>query len=248
MYNEEYVMLSGELFSSLFPLGVPRSSFIVVCGDEGSGKSLFLVAMVKSLLLSGEPVLYVSVDDDPATVAHQFSSLGVNVLEFVKRGTFFIVDGFSYRVREEKRRRMHVSVIGHIEPQNIRMAIDLLLKILEENGFNGRGALVIDSLNEFLSYNTVDEVVEGVKDLRANVSKARAVLVIASLHTTTPQAKDLLQSISHFVDGVIYMERRVEGEKPVFRVFVRRLKGAVHNLKWVEFYLGEDKELRIARG
>jgi KaiC/GvpD/RAD55 family RecA-like ATPase len=243
--TKDFVKLSGELFEYLFPEGIPRNSFIIIAGKGGSGKSVFLISIVKSLLNRGEPVLYMALDDDPKTVIQQISALNFNVVDYVKKGLFFIVDGYSYRIRGEHR-KMHVSVIAEVDPQNMQHTINTVITILDENKFIDRGVLVIDSLNEFLSHYKQEELVEYVKDMRANISKARGVTILASLHTSTQVAKDMLNYVEHCVDGVIIARRSSLAETQTsFKILIKRMKGVRHQQGWVHYALDEYRELKI---
>jgi len=229
-----------EPLKTLFPEGIPRNSFIVVAGEGGSGKSILLSVFAKSILQLGEPVLYLALDDDPKTVVQQLKSLGVDVLEYVKQKLFFIVDGYSFRIRGSEP-RLSVSVISKVNPQNIEQVFESLLAIVTDLGIEDRGLIAIDSLNEFLFYysNDVQSLVEYIKNVRANFSKARNVLTIATLHTSTALAKELLSSIEHCVDGIILTERIQQepssSSNVVWRVMVKRMKGVKHNLNWVSY-------------
>jgi KaiC/GvpD/RAD55 family RecA-like ATPase len=243
--SEGFVKLSGELFEHIFPEGIPRNSFIIIAGEGGSGKSMLLTSIAKSLLKNGEPVLYTALDDDPKTVVQLFSALNLNVVEYVKRELLFIIDGYSYRVRGEHR-KMHVSVIAEIDPHNMHHTISTIIGILDESKIVGRGALIIDSLNEFLSYYKPEELAEYIKDMRANISKVREVVVFASLHTSTQVAKDLLNHIEHCVDGVVIAQRSgVEKGQVTTAVLVKRMKGLVRKQGWVSYTIDENGELKV---
>lgn len=244
---ENFVKLSGELFEYLFPEGVPRNSFIIIAGEGGSGKSILLVNITKSLLRSGEPIIYLALDDDPKTVVQMFSAFNVNVVDYVKKEQFFIIDGYSYRIKSEHR-KMHISVIAEVEPLNIQLTLSTITSVLNENRFTSRGALIIDSLNEFLSNYKPEELAEYIKDLRANVSKAREVMVFASLHTSTQKAKDLLNYVEHCVDGILILKRgNLEAGQSFLMVLVKRIKGVRSPQEWVYYTIDESKELRVLR-
>ncbi len=228
-----------EPLKTMFPEGIPRNSFIVIAGKSGSGKSVLLAKIVGSVLQLGEPVLYLALDDDPKTVALQLENLKIDVIEYVKKKQFFIVDGYSERIRDRDF-KSHISVIAKVNPQNIEHVIETLLGIANEMGLESRGLIAIDSLNEFLCFYKTMDLAEHIKVIRANFSKAKNILTVATLHTSTPQARELLASIEHNVDGVIKAEKiwyttQHKNKAVLWRAMVKKLKITRHNPDWVYY-------------
>ncbi|MEM0027775.1 MAG: RAD55 family ATPase [Ignisphaera sp.] len=251
VFHMSILMLSSEPLKTMFPGGIPRNSFIIIAGKSGSGKSVLLAKIVGSILQLEEPVLYLALDDDPKTVALQLESLKINVIEYVKKGMFFIVDGYSERIRDRDF-KSHISVIAKVNPQNIEHVIETLLGIANDMGLESKGLIAIDSLNEFLSFYKVMDLAEHIKVIRANFSKARNIITVATLHTSTPQARELLANIEHNVDGVIiagkvWYTTQQKVRDVLWRAMVKKLKMTRHNLDWVYYTFSEDGDIRVVR-
>ena len=109
------IVFKQDLFRYVFPSGVPRDSFIVVSGEGGSGKSVILAHIVKDVLAYGEPVIYVTLDDDPDTVLSSLKSFRVDVDSVCSERLLQVIDGFSYLL-VAKKPYMHKCVVETITP------------------------------------------------------------------------------------------------------------------------------------
>ena len=245
MSTIERVLLGVDVLNYVLPQGIPRNSFIILAGEGGSGKSVLVTHIAKSFLERNEEVLYVSLDDDPITIAMQFSSFGIDIARYIESKKLLIVDGFGFRIRGRKE-RLHEAVIEEVNPQEPDHVLYTIARILDEYDIKNRGIVVIDSINEFLSYQDPIKVVEFIKNTRANVSKARNVIVLAILHTSTEDLKQLASSIEHLVDGFILTETVVQhpvaGEIPLAlrQLLVKKMKGVSHRINWTLYTI--DKE------
>ncbi len=241
----ERVSLGVDVLNYVLPQGVPRNSFILLAGEGGSGKSVLVLHIAKSFLERGEPVVYITLDDDPVTIVSQFTSFGIDVAKHVDEGRLLIVDGFSFRIRGRKE-KLHEAVVEEVDPQQPDNVLYTLIKLLDDHGVKSRGIVILDSLNEFLSYQDPIKVVEFIKNIRANISKTRNVIVIAVLHTSTEELKKLALSIEHLVDGVMITETVVQhpvaGEIPLAlrQLLVRKMKGVSHRVNWTLFTIDRE--------
>lgn len=240
-------MFSQDLFKYLFPSGVPRNSFIVVSGEGGSGKSVILAHMVRDVLSAGEPVVYVSMDDDPITVLQQLRSFRVDVESACSERRLALVDGFSYLLSTTPatRRPRHPCVVEEVTPEKPDTLVSTLLRTIDSLGLSNRGAVVLDSLNESMIVLDLSRFVTLVKTLRANIAKARGVLTIATLHTSTSGLKEYLLMIEHLVDGIIETSSippEVSQHIPIFvrGLVVRKMKGTTHKQGLVLFGIDEE--------
>ncbi len=229
-----------EPLDSILPDGVLRNSFIVFAGKSGTGKSLLLIGIARGLLMNGEPVIYFALDDDPITIVKQFQLFDINVNEYIKKELFYIIDGYSFRIRGKKE-KMHISVIEEVDPQNLSQVINTCIKVLDDLNIVNKGLLIIDSINEFLMIYEVNKAIELIKNLRANISKARNVIVLTSLHTSSKNAKSFLTLIEHIADGIILTKTIVKPsisstEHTILRqLLVRKMKGVPHYVKWIPY-------------
>jgi len=241
-----------DLFKYIIPHGVPRNSFVVLTGEGGSGKSVILAHLVKDFLVSGEPVIYVALDDDPQTVLNQLSSFGVDVEGFCGKKLLTIVDGFSYLAKAKK---PSSCVEEEVNPENPDTITSSIGKLIEKYNIANKGLIVVDSLNEIMVLLDPTRFVKFVKVLRASFAKTQGVLTVASLHTSTQNFKEYLLTIEHLVDGILETSSipvELAQQIPIFvrQISVRKMKGTDTKQGWVLY--GIDREglkpvvLRIA--
>lgn len=250
----ERLYIDLDLIKYVFPEGFPRNSFIILCGEGGSGKSILVTTIASSILSSNEPVIYVALDDDPYTIVNQFNSMNISLEDFIKNNLFHVIDGYTYMM---KTRRADVSriVSKTIDPHDLDTSISQILSLLSDYNYSDKGIMIIDSLNEFLNYHEISRVIEFIKIIRANVSKLRNIVVFAILHTSTDYYMEFLHSIEHLVDGIIYTETVTEPELiekiklPLRRLLVKKLKNTSHLTGWVLYVIDREgvKPVRIVK-
>lgn len=230
------ILIKLDLFLYILPEGIPRNTLVILSGEGGSGKSAILANIARSIVESGEPVVYVGIDDDPLTIIRQLESFGLKIDENTSR-LLVIVDGFSYLVKSRKG-ILHPLVAEEVDPRNPENIVNAILRVVESRGLKGRGLVIIDSLNDVMISLDPTRFMEFVKTLRANISKSLEVPIIASLHTSTESFREYLHAVEHLVDGVIETQSLAEGlpmQLPVQvrQIIVRRIKGVPHRYGWV---------------
>ena len=236
------LIIDIDLFKYILPYGIPRNSFIILAGEGGAGKSILAINIAGKVLASGEPVIYVSFDDDPVTVINQFSSFNIDARKYNEDKLFWIIDGFSYLISGETRRRDNI-ILSTVDPTDLNNTLYGIVKSIDQVGVRDKGLVIIDSLNEFLNYHEASRVVYAVKFLRSNISKYRNITLIALLHTSTEYYTDFLKSIEHLVDGILYTEVVVQhplaGEIPVplRQILVKKMKGVPHHTSWTLYMI-----------
>lgn len=235
-------MFSQDLFKYILPQGVPRNSLIVLAGEGGSGKSVILAHLVKDFLVAGEPVIYVALDDDPQTVLNQLRAFSVEVRALCEKKALLLVDGFSYLA---KARKQQYCVEEEVVPEDPDTVVSALSKVVEKYSIQGSGLMVVDSLNEVMVLLDPTRFIKFIKTLRASFSKARGILTIATLHTSTESFKEYLLTVEHLVDGILETAS-IPGELarqiPMFvkQITVRKMKGVESRPGWVLY--GIDSE------
>lgn len=247
----EYLFIENDLIKYILPKGIPRNSFIIISGVGGSGKTVLVTSIASSILSANEPVVYIDFDDDPLTIIQQFKSFNIDIDKYVKNNLFHIIDGYTYLFRKE-RRKLHESVVADVDPKDIDNTVYNVLKTLDDKNIVNKGVVIIDSLNEFLNHHDPSRVLELVKILRANISKLRNVLTIATLHTSTDYYMEFLNSIEHLVDGIMTTEVIVQhplaGELPIplRQVLVKKMKNAPHRVSWT-MYTIDNEGIKIVK-
>ncbi len=218
-----------EVLDSAVPNGIPRNTMIVLHGEGGTGKSVFLASIAYNRLLVGEPVLFVTLDDDPVSLLQLFESFGWKLDEYIAKNLFRVIDCFSYRVKTPGSPPNYVfRVVNPREPNDL---VEALSAAMNEMGMNSKGAIFIDSLNELLSQSEITSALETVKMIRAVAPKTRRVSVYATLHTGIESLQEILFTLEYTVDGIIefrYDPTLAQLGMPIKQLQVRKLRGTRH--------------------
>jgi len=76
--------------------GLRRGKTYLVAGRPGTGKSVFSLQFLVRGLMDKEKCLYVAIDEKPADVIEQASSLGWDLAPFIESKEFLILDASAY--------------------------------------------------------------------------------------------------------------------------------------------------------
>lgn len=226
----ESVPTGVEVIDTAVPGGIPRNCMVILHGEGGTGKSVFLANMAYKKLQAGEPVLYLCLDDDPRSLLQIFSSFRWAVDEYVRKGAFKAIDCFTFRVKSGGLTQLPY-VFRIVNFQESYDLIEALIAAMNEMQMQGRGAIFIDSLNELLSQTEITTALETVKTIRALAPKMRNVPVFATLHTGIESMQEILFTLSYSVDGIIefrYDPSLQQLGMPIMQLYVRKLRGSQH--------------------
>lgn len=230
-----------DVLDAALPRGVPRNSFIILCGDGGTGKSVFLVNIAYTFLKRGEQVIYVALDDGPHSIAALFKTFRIDIDKYISERLFGIIDAFSFRLGPLK--KPHPSVIREVNPKNLDQLVHTINDVIDEWKLVNKGLLIIDSLNEIFFQTEMASAFEFVKTIRAIAAKARNILTISSLHTPTQTYQEIAKTLEYMVDGFIelrYEPRLMEIGIPLKQYIIRKMRGVPHHASWVPYVIAED--------
>ena len=231
------------------PQGVPRNSFVLLSGDEGSREMAVLAELVWRTLRRDEPAAIVTFTEPPTSVVEQFLSLDWNVLPYLESGQFHVLDCFTYRVsnREMMFDRMnewnrHLHRVTADATQTVRDPSDAseiqnkLDNCLETLRMSDRGIVAIDSLTEFGALVQPVQAYDFVKDIRADVCKGRFVPVFAGANVTGDEVA-FPHDLGYAVDGIV--DLRLDGsivkDTLIKRVRIRKMRGVLAIPEWTAY-------------
>lgn len=197
------------------PEGIPRNSFVMLLSQPGSRLDAVLTEVAWRALQRNEPVVFVTFLEPPVSVIQSFLSLEWNALPSLENGDLWIVDCFSDRVDDRSRmdERMgtwntHLREVAAGATTRVSDAEDLsrvesqLDTVLTDSGMQETGIVVIDSLTEIGTLVQPVQAYDFVKDIRADVAKARFVPIFAGA-TATAEAGGFPQDLGYIVDGIV---------------------------------------------
>lgn len=230
-----------EVLDSAIPTGIPRNTMIILHGEGGTGKSVFQASIAYNRLQAGEPVLFVNLDDDPASLLQLFQSFGWKLDDYIAKNQFRVLDCFSYRVKTTGSPPNYVfRVVNPREPNDL---VEALGAAMNDMGMNSKGAIFIDSLNELLSQSEITSALETVKMIRAMAPKNRKVSVYATFHTGIESLQEILFTLEYTVDGIIefrYDPSLAQLGMPIKQLQVRKLRGTRHAAVSIAYSINSD--------
>lgn len=243
-----------EPLDLLLPDGVMRSSMIGIFGETGTGKSVLLNDIAYKALKRGEKVLMILLEDTPTSKLMQFSSLGFNVAEYVRRGDLEFLDCFSFRLRErgiELREVMEGldgarGIISIEDPRNLDTTWDQIER--DAGDMREEGMILIDSLTELLTIlPDPTQLLDLMKVMKAVISKYYMVTVVYTFHLGL--FDDFRYVLEVTSDGVIDLrfDPDLVKEMLIKQMRVRRMSGARHRKDWVTFDVEPGKGLVVLR-
>jgi len=231
------------------PQGFPRNAFVLVAGEPGTRDRALGAELAWRALQRGEPVVFVSFQEPPSAVVQQFLTLEWNVIPYLERGQFHIVDCFTYRLDDRDRMfdRMgewnaYLSDVAREATTTVRDPSDIneignkLDNALEDRGMVDDGIVIVDSLTELGTLVQPVQAYDFVKDIRADVCKGRFVPVFAggTIGGGGGGSDAFPHDLSYVMDGLIELRLNDEiaAETLIKEVRIRKLNGAFVVPEW----------------
>ena len=90
--NEKRVSTGIPELDTLLDGGFRRGKIYLVLGEPGTGKTIFALQFLYQALQDGEKALYVAIDEKPADLVEQATSLGWDLSGHIERKNLLILD------------------------------------------------------------------------------------------------------------------------------------------------------------
>lgn len=230
------------ILDKALPSGIPRNNMVMIVGEGGTGKSVFMLQLLRERLKQDEPCIFMCFDDAPLAIEQNFASFGWNLKRYIDEGLFRFIDCFSFRMSPDKTKLP--SYITYIEnPRDLYQLTQIFVSTMDGMNMHGKGAVFIDSLTELLSITEPATAIETIKTWRAEAAKERLVTVFATFHFGIKPFDDLEQILEYVVDGLIdlrYDPILMHQGILVKQFRIRKMKGAKHETNWFTFTVNEE--------
>nr|KJR72325.1 MAG: ATPase AAA [Vulcanisaeta sp. AZ3] len=213
-------LLKCDVLSDLIE-GFPYGYMILIRGDLGMGKTLIVKILARRILQSN-PLLYVSLDDDPESIINDLKDTS---------GRLFIIDGFTLGDQRRIKAPNIVDAITELDPGQL---ISKVRQVIYSKGIRG---LIMDSINDLLINIDPRGLITVLKQLKS-VSRTYNLITFMVAHVTTDDVNNLLNNVEYVFDGVIEMEfdeNMASLGIPVRRLRIKRMKGISHSMNWLYF-------------
>jgi len=228
--------------------GVPQGSWVVVAGEPGVGKSILSIHFAYAGLRAGDPVVYVTTEQEFRDVVEQAEQLGMDFSKFSiyniawrkepeKAPEIVVIDIFGLlkvarqlteKAREEEKVRRYAALSVDTLIEAINKAYEILGVAGERGAPERHVRLVIDSMSAFW----VDKPAMARKysyQLKIAAHRENVTAILTSQYApTTGQAFGF--GLEHIADGVIHMWMdEVEAAKEVRRwLIIKKMRMTNH--------------------
>ena len=222
---------------------------IMIVGEGGTGKSVFVLQLMYERLKRGEPCIFMCFDDAPLAIEQNAMGFGWDLRKYADEGLLRFIDCFSFRMKPDKTKIP--KYITYIEnPRDLHQLTQILIATMDKMGMNCKGAVFIDSLTELLSITESAIALETIKTWRAEAAKERLVTLFGTFHFGIKPFDDLEQILEYVVDGIIdlrYDPTLMQQGIVVKQFRIRKMKGAPHETIWFTFIVTEKgiEQLKI---
>ena len=195
--------------------GYFRGSSILVSGTAGTGKTSLGAHFVRATCLRGERVLYFSMEESPAQLIRNMSSIGIDLEPMVKKGKLLF-------------HAMRPTFTG------LEMHLATMLKLIKD--FKP-SAVVVDPLNSFISAENVVEA----KSLAMRLIDYLKLQNITGFFTTLTSGGSTLEHTDVFISSLIdtwLLLRDIEiGGERNRGIYILKSRGMAHSNQIREFLL-----------
>ncbi|WP_337862736.1 ATPase domain-containing protein [Nitrososphaera sp.] len=209
-------------FDSLIGGGFPRSSFIILAGHPGTGKSTFAIQfLLNGAAMAKETGIYASfLEREEIFIRNMSKSYGFDFKKPLEEGTLQFLE------------------FTPMAPDVVSDTFNMIVKRVIETGAK---RLVIDSLNALFVETSPAEQRRILEIVLNRIIKDQGCTVIAILEQSIGKT-EIGFGIEEFVaDGLIVFESYIEGLEIKRRAIVRKLRGMQHSSRYQSILLNPNE-------
>jgi len=215
-----------EGFDLLIGGGIPEKHIVAIFGSYGTGKTTFGLHFVWEGVKNGENCIYISLDEDEASILETAKGFGMDFESFKDKLEIIRLDPISVKESLEKVRNEMLQAI--VERGANRLVIDTI-SVLEG---------LFDEKERWLPLTYV-----------RNLIKKSGVTAILTSETDKNQSGSKYGLLEYVSDGAISLKflRKSEIEEPILALEVVKMRRVKHSRKPTP-YLITEKGIKVLEG
>jgi circadian clock protein KaiC len=203
-----------RLDAMLGGVGPHRGSAVLVCGTAGTGKSTLAAQFCDAACGRGERALYMALEESPAQIIRNMTSVGIDLAQWVERGLL--------RFKSVRSRALNLE--GHLA--TMQSAVD---------GFDP-AVMVVDPVSDLLGVGTERDV-SAMLSRQVDFLKSRGITLLLTHLAVDAQREQTNRLLGSLVDTWIVV-RTLEGNGEFNRTLsVIKSRGTAHSNQVREFLL-----------
>jgi KaiC/GvpD/RAD55 family RecA-like ATPase len=171
---------------------IPRASSLLLLGDPGSGKTVLSYQLLWEELEAGKQCALLSYDAFPEDVQARMQEFGWDIIPYLRKGRFKILDCYSGLTGEGQ---------GAIRDPSDLTELNIQVTSYIAKAKGGAVTLILDSLTPI--FNGVDpkQAINFIQTVGAKVKKTGGLFILTASNGAVPV--DSVAKIKSIVDGVI---------------------------------------------
>lgn len=229
--NIERLSTGIKEFDELIEGGIPRSFFVAVTGEPGTGKTIFCIHFINEGVRVGDKCIYVTTEESKESIIRQAAQFGFNFEKAIEEKKLILID----------------ALMGKDEQWSLKsLELDELVeKVIEGKKFLGfgRSRVVIDSLSAFW----LDKPAMARKYsyyLKKVLSKWDFTILVTSQYAITTSSA-FGWGVEHVSDGIIRFRRGIKEGILKRYVIVEKMRQTQHSLRLHEINIDSSRGLYI---
>jgi circadian clock protein KaiC len=212
--------------------GLPEGRSYLVTGESGTGKSIFSIQFVLQGLKEGEKAVYVAVDEKPAEILEEATSLGWDLAKYVEQKSLLILDASPYFTA-----RMGAGKEREVDFQKTVGDLNSYIKKMRANRvvIDPVGPLIWSRDSNYRAQEYVRTLVHALQDSVGTTALLTSYPTLAAGANAEPGVEEFL------VSGVVLLGLARVQNRLVRTLLVRKMRGTAIDLVEHQFSIVKGK-------